>query len=105
MVVNVTDSAKTQIEKICRDKMKLVRLSIKSGGCQGFQRVWDLEDDSMAEDMVIECGAGFLLIDPDTASMMDGGIIDYEEDLKGSFFTVNFPTMSSRCGCGSSFSI
>jgi iron-sulfur cluster insertion protein len=36
---------------------------------------------------------------------LNGSIIDYNEDLMGSSFTIKNPQAQSTCGCGSSFSL
>lgn len=104
MQLEITDSAAAQISKICNNS-KIVRLSITSGGCQGFSKNWDIVDSVEQDDAVWEFNNGRLAIDPVSLDILIGGTIDYKTNLGGSYFTVDIPTASSTCGCGTSFSL
>jgi iron-sulfur cluster assembly accessory protein len=105
MQINITPSASKQISLLCAQTGKIVRLSINSGGCQGFSKVWDLTDHIEDDDEVWELDDGKLLIDPISLDIMQGAVIDYKNELNGSYFSVDIPSASSTCGCGVSFSI
>lgn len=74
-----------------------VSLSVKGGGCSGFQYVWD----TTAENPTIEN----LLIDPMAEMFVVGCTIDYVNELGGSYLKVINPNATASCGCGESFSI
>ena len=44
-----------------------------------------------------------LLIDAMSYQYLLGAEIDYKEDLNGAQFVIKNPTVTSTCGCGSSF--
>ena len=102
MPVKITESAEKQIEKLRLQHGKWVRLSIESGGCQGFNKVWGFDDHALSTDLAIGCG---LLIDDVSIGMLDNAVIDYRVDLGGSYFSIDVPSSTSTCGCGTSFSI
>jgi iron-sulfur cluster assembly accessory protein len=105
MSVDVTASAAHKIAQLC-DSEKYVRLAINAGGCQGYNKVWEIVDSIDGEDIVITCGDnGKLLIDPISLEIIHGAKIDYKLDLSGSYFVIDVPSATSTCGCGSSFSI
>ena len=102
MSVKITESAEKQIEKLRSQHGKWVRLSIESGGCQGFSKVWGFDDHASSSDLTLGCG---LLIDDTSVGMLDDAVIDYRVDLGGSYFSIDIPSAASTCGCGTSFSI
>lgn len=85
---------------------KYITLGVKSGGCSGFQYVWDTTDNKIHER--IEWSdplENILLLDPLALIYMNGSIIDYVTELGGSFLKVINPTASNHCGCGESFGV
>lgn len=105
MTITITKSAADQISLISKQSSSFVRLSIESGGCQGFSKVWSLTTDITAEDTVFGQPEFSLLIDNISLDLLDGAKIDYKVDLKGSYFSIEVPSASSTCGCGTSFSL
>lgn len=74
-----------------------VSLSVKGGGCSGFQYVWN----TTAESPTVEN----LVIDPMAEMFVLGCTIDYVNELGGSYLKVINPNATASCGCGESFSI
>ena len=74
-----------------------VSLSVKGGGCSGFQYVWDTTAESPTVDN--------LVIDPMAEMFVLGCTIDYVNELGGSYLKVINPNATASCGCGESFSI
>ena len=105
MSLTITQSAESQINRLCLQTGCMVRLAINSGGCQGFSKSWDVTNQQEDDDVVYEFTNGKLLIDPVSIDIMQGSTIDYKTDLGGSYFIVDVPGATSTCGCGTSFSI
>ena len=74
-----------------------VSLSVKGGGCSGFQYVWDTTAD--------EPTVGNLVIDPMAEMFVLGCTIDYVSELGGSYLKVINPNATASCGCGESFAV
>jgi len=103
-MINVTESAKKQLDEILMDdvSMKYVRAFISGGGCSGFNYGFTLEANKEEDDFVIEN----LIVDAMSMQYFDNATIDYTRDkLKGSQFVISNPNAKSTCGCGSSFSV
>ena len=103
-MINVTESAKKQLDEILMDdvSMKYVRAFITGGGCSGFNYGFTLEADKEEDDFVIDN----LVVDAMSMQYFDNATIDYTSDkLKGSQFVISNPNAKSTCGCGSSFSV
>ena len=103
-MINVTDSAKKQLDEILMDdvSMKYVRAFITGGGCSGFNYGFTLEVDKEEDDFVIDN----LVVDAMSMTHFDNATIDFTSDkLKGSQFVISNPNAKTTCGCGSSFSV
>jgi len=106
-VCTLTDAAKSQINNICSSRnCYAVSLSLKGGGCAGFEYVWGtIEQDAVsADDTVISTGEGFLVIDNFSRPFLEGTEIDYVTEMLGSKMQVRNPNVESACGCGVSIS-
>lgn len=104
MSIELTDSARKKISEIYQSHGKMVRLMITAGGCQGFNKSWEMVDDHESDDLVLSLDAGALLIDSATMEIISGSTIDYEVTLGGQQFVLKVPHATSTCGCGTSFS-
>ena len=74
-----------------------VYLSVKGGGCSGFQYVWDTTDKTPT--------VGNLVVDEMAEMFVLGCTIDYVTELGGSYLKVINPNATAQCGCGESFAI
>lgn len=74
-----------------------VYLSVKGGGCSGFQYIWDTTDKSPT--------VGNLVVDEMAEMFVLGCTIDYVTELGGSYLKIINPNATAQCGCGESFSI
>ena len=98
-MVTLTDSAKKYLKSVGNPN---VLLSVKGGGCSGFQYGFTL-DTPKEEDWVFETNGVKLIIDPMSGAYFKDATIDYKNDpLNGSMFIINNPNAKSTCGCGSS---
>jgi iron-sulfur cluster insertion protein len=106
--MEVTPAAVNKVKEIIaeyeEDKLGL-RISVKGGGCSGFQYHFEL-DHPAADDLVADLDEGVqLMIDAMSNMYLDGATLDYKDDpLNGSAFTISNPNAKTSCGCGSSFS-
>ena len=83
-----------------------MRISISSGGCNGFQSHFDFDHNLKDDDLVIvKEKKVFLAIDEISHNLVRGGQVEFVDELGGSFFKLINPNASSNCGCGSSFAL
>lgn len=90
----------------------LLRVTVESGGCHGFQYLMSLTNSnavSVVDDTVFEAADGTgakVVMDEPSLELLKGSKIDYTMELIGSQFkVVGNPAASSSCGCGTSFDI
>ncbi len=81
-----------------------LRIQVEGGGCSGFKYIMRLEESSAANDQQLDCGGVTVLIDENSASMLEGVTVDFVEGLEGSGFKFENPNATKACGCGKSFS-
>lgn len=105
-MITLTPNAVTAVERFIKgtsDPVAGLRIAIAGGGCSGFQYGMSLEQEKNEDDIVVECGAVKLLVDPLSAPLLEGVTVDYVENLTGSGFKFENPNATSTCACGSSF--
>ena len=105
--IHVTDRAARRISQIISGEAetKMLRVSVKAGGCTGFQYSFDLVADRDQGDTVIEKQGATVLIDEMSLPFMAGSEIDFVDDLIGASFKISNPNATASCGCGTSFTV
>jgi iron-sulfur cluster assembly accessory protein len=105
--IHVTDRAARRISEIISGEAetKMLRVSVKAGGCTGFQYSFDLVADRDQGDTVIEKQGATVLIDEVSLPFMAGSEIDFVDDLIGASFKISNPNATASCGCGTSFTV
>ena len=93
-MVTLTESAEKYLKTVGKPK---VLLSVKGGGCSGFQYEWGTTDKDPT--------VGNLYIDPIAEFAIFGCTVDYVEELGGSYLKIINPNATASCGCGESFAV
>ena len=106
--VIVTENAVTKIKDLIQsegDPALFLRMGVRPGGCSGFsyEMFFDSELDKES-DIVEEYGDIRVVVDNQSAEMLRGSTLDYQEGLMGAGFAINNPNVTRSCGCGNSFS-
>lgn len=114
-MLNITDAAVTKLHsfELADLHADSIRLSVKGGGCSGFQyslvlvtRGLDFRPtdnircfrDSQSRVLTV-------LIDTISMTFVKDLTIDYRETLLKSGFVFENPDVKTTCGCGSSFGV
>ena len=104
-MVTLTPKAALKVKDLLSQKNRddlALRIYVSAGGCRGFS--YGMAWDSAAEDdEVIEQGGVRVLVDPLSATYLDGAEVDFADALMGGGFTITNPNAASTCGCGQSF--
>ena len=106
--ISVTANAAKRIQQLIAtegDDSLMLRVSVSSGGCSGFQLGFDLDRQVSPEDKVFEENGVKVVVDGTSLELVKGAQLDYVDNLAGSSFKLENPNASSSCGCGTSFSI
>jgi iron-sulfur cluster assembly accessory protein len=105
--ISLSERAARHLVRILSDEAAgaALRVSVKGGGCSGFQYSFDIERTRADDDLVIERDGAVVLVDPVSLEYMRGAEVDFVDELIGQAFKVKNPNAVASCGCGVSFSI
>ena len=105
-IVTITDKAAEKARNILTERgieNGALRVFVVSGGCSGYQYGMAIARSREDDDITIEASGVTLLVDAESAPLLDGAEVDYVEDLMKSGFTIFNPNASRCCACGISF--
>src|SRR6188472_2190008 len=109
--ITVTERAAGEVKRIIADQQAsgaaeqlYLRISVRGGGCSGFQNKLDL-DTSFNEktDLISEQHGISLVVDKKSLLYLSEATIDFHEDLNARGFKITNPSAKGTCGCGSSY--
>lgn len=106
----LTDEAVEKVAMLLKKEGEglALRVEVRPGGCSGFRYGMYFEEERDAEDTVTSYtasdGTGFeVLLDAESAGLLGGATLDYEDGLNGAGFKIDNPNAAHTCGCGNSF--
>ena len=105
-MLSMTDKAAVKAKELFEQKGVTeggLRVFVVGGGCSGYQYGMALAREFDDEDLVIEHSGVRLVVDPDSAPLLEGAEIDYVDDLMKAGFTIYTPNAVKSCACGTSF--
>ncbi|KAK5845717.1 hypothetical protein PVK06_001927 [Gossypium arboreum] len=102
--VHMTDNCIKRMKELQASEQssdhKMLRLSVETGGCSGFQYVFDLDDKTNPDDRVFVREGVKLVVDDISYDFVKGATIDYVEELIRSAFVVTTnPSAVGGCSC------
>jgi iron-sulfur cluster assembly accessory protein len=104
--LSISANAARRLQKVLAGQPSAaLRISVKGGGCSGFQYAFDIEKNRAEDDLVVTRDGASVVVDPVSLEMMRGSELDFVDDLMGQAFRVKNPNAVASCGCGVSFSI
>ena len=107
-MINISTLAAEKLKDILveqGEEAAFLRVILMPGTNGGAQYMLALEQDAKVDDTVVQAEGVSILIDPDSAPLMEGAEIDYMDGLMKSGFVINNPNIQSGgcgegCGCG-----
>ena len=104
--VTISASAARRLNTILKGEAgAALRISVKGGGCSGFQYTYDIDRARADDDFVATRDGATVVIDPVSLEIMKGAEVDFVDDLMGQSFPIKNPNATASCGCGVSFSV
>ena len=105
-MVTISAMAEQKIKELIVEEKDAVglRIYVKGGGCHGYQYGMAFESKVADDDTVVEKGGVQVIMDSQSAPLLQGAEVDYVDSLQGSGFAIKNPHAKTTCGCGSSFS-
>ena len=107
-MITLTDTAANKVKELLKaegaDELAL-RVAVRPGGCSGFSYEMFFDGDLAADDQQAAFGEGVrVVVDQQSAQLLDGATLDYKDGLEQSGFAITNPNATRTCGCGQSFS-
>ena len=105
-IITVTDRAAEKAKSILAERgieSGALRVFVVGGGCSGYQYGMAVARPREADDLVIEVQGVTIVVDQESAPLLEGAEVDYVEDVMKSGFTIFNPNAVKSCACGSSF--
>ncbi|MBU6145883.1 MAG: iron-sulfur cluster assembly accessory protein [Paenibacillaceae bacterium] len=81
----------------------MLRIRVQTGGCSGFTYALEFAEHKEAGDIAVVFDGVCILVDQESAPLIQGVQLDYKETELGGGFTIENPNAIASCGCGSSF--
>ena len=104
--VSISASAAKRLNSILKGEQgAALRISVKGGGCSGFQYAFGVDRVRDEDDFVATRDGATVVVDSISLEMMKGAELDFVDDLMGQSFRVKNPNATASCGCGVSFSV
>jgi len=82
--------------------LKVLRVALRGGGCNGFEYMFTFENTIDEGDFVFEAADVKLIVDYMSMEYLNEATLDYVEKPFESRFVISNPNVKSSCGCGSS---
>jgi iron-sulfur cluster assembly protein len=107
-MLTLTDNAIRKVKALLAEDAalagKALRMFVQQGGCAGWEYGFGF-DDKKENDQVLPVDGFEVVVDPQSAPLLAGSIVDYVETLEGEGFSVTNPNARHGCGCGHSFDV
>ncbi|MSO64949.1 MAG: iron-sulfur cluster insertion protein ErpA [Alphaproteobacteria bacterium] len=106
--LSLSDSAAKRIALIKEQENRpaaMLRVTVSSGGCSGFQYGFVFDETTTPDDIIIEKDGVRVVTDNMSLLYLAGSQIDFTEDMMGAAFAIKNPNATSSCSCGSSFTV
>ena len=101
-MIEVTPMAVEKLESILKEQGEagsLLRVMVSPGPNGGFQYMLGMEKEAKEDDFIVEADTIRVLIDAESAPLIEGAQIDYVEGLMRSGFVISNPNLQGG-GCG-----
>tara|TARA_B100000953_G_scaffold277669_1_gene252633 strand:+ start:267 stop:632 length:366 start_codon:yes stop_codon:yes gene_type:complete len=82
-----------------------IRVTVKGGGCAGYEYVLTFGDATNPKDLVFESEGVPIVTDRKSHLLTDGLTIDWSSDLSAPGPIFDNPRATSTCGCSTSFNV
>jgi iron-sulfur cluster assembly protein len=106
--IKFTEGAIIEVKRLMNesgfDKIKMLRIGVKGGGCSGLSYVLGFEARK-ENDQEYEFEGLTFIIDKAHELYLHGMEINWEGGLNSRGFTFQNPNASKTCGCGTSFAV
>lgn len=101
--MQLTETAAVKVKELLQQEghpEALLRVAAQPGGCCGYSYSMALTDQTTPEDTTREFHGVKVVVDNDSASLLDEATIDFVDSLERSGFAIDNPKAGGGCTCG-----
>jgi iron-sulfur cluster assembly protein len=105
-MLTVSETATRKLTEILAQQEGAVfglRVHVFAGGCSGYSYGMSVAEKAEEGDWVGEFEGVKVVVDPESAPLLEGAVIDWLETVQAQGFTISNPNAVRSCGCGKSF--
>ena len=102
-ILEVSELAAEKFQDILKEQGEgdgMLRVMVMPGPQGGMQYVLSVEQEADPGDFIVDTNTIQVLVDSDSAPLLDGSEIDYVEGLMRSGFVISNPNFQGGCACG-----
>ena len=106
-MITLTDTATAKVADLLAQENEAglaLRIGVRPGGCSGFSYDMFFDSNISPEDSQVTFGEVSVIVDAQSAKLLDGAELDYKDGLTEAGFSISNPNAERTCGCGQSFS-
>lgn len=106
-MITLTDNAASKVGELITAEGEAglaLRVAVRPGGCSGFSYEMYFDTDKAADDITKDFSGVDVVVDPQSAQLLEGATLDYKDGLQDAGFSIDNPNAQRTCGCGQSFS-
>ena len=106
-MITITDIAANKVSELIKqegDDALALRVAVRPGGCSGFSYEMFFDSEFASDDVLADHDGVRVVVDPSSAQLLTGAVLDYKDGLQQAGFSINNPNAQRTCGCGQSFS-
>ena len=106
-MITLTDNAASKVSELITAEGEVglaLRVAVRPGGCSGFSYEMYFDTDRAADDITKDFSGVDVVVDPQSAQLLEGATLDYKDGLQDAGFSLDNPNAQRTCGCGQSFS-
>ena len=108
-VISLTPSAENHIKTVLQQhQARCLEIGVNGKGCNGLSYTFDIVDSQERQpgDETLELDGEYQVRVPQECVMyLLGSTVDYQKDAWNARLVVTNPLATSKCGCGTSFSV
>tara|TARA_R110000868_G_scaffold183767_5_gene425145 strand:- start:3337 stop:3675 length:339 start_codon:yes stop_codon:yes gene_type:complete len=108
-ILSITAEAETHIKAVLQqNQARCLEIAVNGKGCNGLSYTFDIVDPQTTQpgDELLGIGDNYQVRVPQECVMyLLGSTVDYHKDFWTSSLVVTNPLATSKCGCGTSFSV
>ena len=107
-LLTLTETATGKVAELLADEgdagSLALRVAVRPGGCSGYSYDMFFDTEIAENDLVWASGTIKVVVDSESAELVKGATLDYNDGLQDAGFHITNPNATRTCGCGSSFS-